>query len=231
VEIAGAHALILDDDTDVRALVRRILSGAGMIVAEAHDVETAFQVAAQQAPHVILSDLNLPGQSGFAFIERCRKTQWMRDVPIIVLSAQSDSASVHRAVSLGASEYMLKPFQAAALTQKLRKVLRDRDIKRFTFAPGAEKASVSLKLSVPCLVTEIGETGLRVEAPVRLACDALVEIDAPVVNDLKLPPDCMRGSKRSPVLRQEARYLSDAVFRGLDEAALQRVRRRVKEIP
>jgi CheY-like chemotaxis protein len=228
MEIDNAQALIVDDDPDVRALVRRVLTGAGMRVEEARDVEMAFEVAAKQPPHVIVSDLNMPGKSGFDLIERCRRTSALRDTPILVLSAASDKASVFRAISLGANDYILKPFQPAALTQKLRKVLKNRDIHRHEFVPGSFPA---VSVVLPCTIEEAGEAGLRVEAPVRIGRDVVVKLSSPLIQGMGLDGHLIRTSPRTPVLRREGLYLNEALPVGLSEAAAQKIRRFLKDLP
>jgi CheY-like chemotaxis protein len=221
MELTNAHVLTLDDDQDLRILVRKLLEGAGMRVGEARDVEEAFKMAQNRAPHVIISDLNMPGQSGFAFIERCRRTEWLRNVPILVLSSNNDKASIYRAISLGASDYLLKPFHSAGLTQKLRKILKNREMQRHEFIPSQMPV---VTVATSCTITEAGEAGYRIEAPVRLGPEVSLRIKSPLLDELGVSEFPIQSSARAPQLRQQGQYLSEVASVGLSESALQKIR-------
>lgn len=225
MELENAQAMIVDDDPELRALVRRVLEGAGMRVTEAIGVEEALQAAALQAPHVIISDLNMPGQSGYALIERCRKIARLRSAPILVLSAQNDTASVYRAISLGASDYLLKPFRPSGLIQKLKRALKGKEKQRHEFRPGERPA---IQLALDALIVEAGESGLRIEAPLRLAPETSIHVDSPLLATMGLDGLAIRTSPRQPILRRQGQYLNDAIPVGLSEAGLQKVRRFLK---
>jgi CheY-like chemotaxis protein len=221
MELTNAQVLVLDDDEYLRALLRKLLEGQGMRVSEAGDVDGAFKALVAHAPHLIISDLNMPGQSGFDFIERCRRTPGLREVPIVVLSGNKDKGSVYRAISLGANDYILKPFQAANLTQKLRKVLMNKTVKRYDFAP-SEAQSITVTLA--CNIVEVGESGYRIQAPVRLAPETPIQVQCNLLKELGVAEFPIRTSPRAPMLRSLGQYLNETVSVGLGEPALQKIR-------
>ena len=221
MELANAQVLVLDDDEFIRALLRKLLESQGMRVSEAADVDGAIKAVIAHAPHLIISDLNMPGLSGFEFIERCRRTPGLMEVPIVVLSGNKDKNSVFRAISMGANDYILKPFQAANLTQKLRKVLMNKTIKHYDFA----RAEVPpVKVAVACNIIEVGESGYRVEAPVRLSLQATIDIESPLLEELGVKGFPIRTIPRAPMLRGQGRYLNEMHSVGLGEPALQKIR-------
>src|SRR5690349_4723385 len=97
-------AIVLDDDADIRRMVRKILETAGMKVFEAEKVSEALALAKQKAPHFFIIDLNIPDENGFQFLEKRRLDPDLRTTPVFVLSQLKDRPSVYQAMSLGATD-------------------------------------------------------------------------------------------------------------------------------
>jgi CheY-like chemotaxis protein len=221
MDLVNSRVLVLDDDKDLRILLRKLLEGAGMRVSEAGDVDEAFTVAMKEVPHVVVSDLNMPGQSGYAFIDRIRRTESLKNVPIVVLSAQNDAASVHRAISLGANDYVLKPFHSAGLTQKIRKALMNKTICRYEFPP---ESCPPVTVTANCSIVEAGESGYRIEAPIRIAAETQILVKSTLLESMGVSEFPIRTSPRVPMLRKQGQYLNEATSVGLSEASLHRIR-------
>ncbi len=83
--------LIVDDDDDFRALMRKQLKDAGYVVFDARDAESAFQIARTARPDVITVDLLMPGIDGWGFIEKLRKEESLAAIPIVVVSGAIDA--------------------------------------------------------------------------------------------------------------------------------------------
>lgn len=115
-----AHILVVDDDADMRALVRGALERDGHAV-------TALACGAQVTPehcawaHCILLDVMMPGEDGFAV---CRRIRAETDAPILFLTARTDEPSVLTGLGLGADDYLTKPFRVAELRARVAAHLR-----------------------------------------------------------------------------------------------------------
>lgn len=115
-----AHILVVDDDSDMRALVRGALERDGHAV-------TALACGAQVTPehcawaHCILLDVMMPGEDGFAV---CRRIRAETDAPILFLTARTDEPSVLTGLGLGADDYLTKPFRVAELRARVAAHLR-----------------------------------------------------------------------------------------------------------
>lgn len=119
----AARVLIVEDDGDVRALLRLLLEDDGYVVIEAVDGDAAIARASSELPDLVLLDLRLPGRHG---LEVCRVIRQRSNVPILVVSAQADSIDVVAALEGGADDYVTKPFSPKELLARVRRAMRRR---------------------------------------------------------------------------------------------------------
>ena len=118
---APAHSvLIVDDEVQIRRLLRVTLEANGYRVLEAATGPDGLAEAAQRNPDVIILDLGLPGMDGLTVLKRLR--EWSR-APVLVLSVQEGDVDKVSALDNGANDYMTKPFSTIELLARLR-VLR-----------------------------------------------------------------------------------------------------------
>lgn len=114
-------ALVVDDDSRIRQLIRVNLESRGFIVQEAADGVDAIKLVEANFPDLILLDLVMPVMSG---IDVCIWTRERSDLPIIVLSAQDEEQLKIRALDAGADDYVAKPFSYDELMARVRAVMR-----------------------------------------------------------------------------------------------------------
>ena len=129
--------LIVDDEMQIRLLLRTTLTRAGYQVVEAADARGALAAKAIDKPELILLDLGLPDRDGIELVETLR-----RDPParVIVVSARDDIDQKVAALDLGADDYVTKPFDTEELLARVRAALRQQlagEAERQTVAVGA----------------------------------------------------------------------------------------------
>ena len=122
----GATVLLVEDEDQLRRVMKDLLEREGYIVAEARDGIQALDQVDRHAPDVIMLDLNLPGLDGYGVLSQLRSRPATRRIPIIVLTAKGDEDNEVRVFELGADDFLTKPFRARALSARLEAVLSRR---------------------------------------------------------------------------------------------------------
>ena len=117
----GTSILIVEDDERIRTAVRMVLEEEGYQVYETESGEAALDVFTPDPSDVVLVDIMLPGIDGF---EVCRRIRRISDVPIIMVTARSDSHDVVAGLEAGADDYLRKPFDPKELSARIRALLR-----------------------------------------------------------------------------------------------------------
>lgn len=119
-----ATILVIDDDADMRNLVRAFLLAEGHTIETADNGKVAMRVAPDLLPDLIISDILMPGLDGFGLFEAIRAHPKTAKIPVIFLTASNDRETLLRALRMGVDDYVSKPFDQAELvsvvTQRLR---------------------------------------------------------------------------------------------------------------
>ncbi len=119
----GACVLLVEDEEQLRRVMKDLLQREGYTVAEARDGIQALDEVDRHAPDVIILDLNLPGLDGYGVLAQLRSRPATREIPVMVLTAKGDEDNEVRVFELGANDFVTKPFRARALTARLEAVL------------------------------------------------------------------------------------------------------------
>ncbi|MBI4186090.1 MAG: response regulator transcription factor [Chloroflexi bacterium] len=119
--MVGKKVLVVDDDVKTVELVKLYLSRDGYQVLTAYDGVEALRLARERHPDLIVLDLMLPGIDG---LEVCRILRGESDVPVIMLTARTRDEDKLTGLSLGADDYVTKPFSPRELAARVRAVLR-----------------------------------------------------------------------------------------------------------
>ena len=115
--------LVVEDDEDARDVLSELLRPR-YDVESVGDGETAIQRAAEISPDLVLLDLFLPGLDGFGALTGLRRNAKTADLPVIFLSAQGDAETKSHGLSLGAADYLAKPFSAQELMARVDRTLK-----------------------------------------------------------------------------------------------------------
>ena len=117
----AAHVLVVDDDRRLRDLLSAYLGKHGHRVTVAASAADARGVLSSLAFDIIVLDVMMPGENGFSFAESLRRRS---DVPILMLTARSESADRVRGLEIGVDDYLAKPFEPRELLLRIGSVLR-----------------------------------------------------------------------------------------------------------
>jgi len=117
----GRRVLIVDDERDLRAMLSSYLTADGFEVLEAGDGERGLEVALTKAPDLVVLDVGLPGIDGFEVLRRLRQSS---EVPVIMLTARTEEVDRVVGLTVGADDYVTKPFSPRELVARIGAVLR-----------------------------------------------------------------------------------------------------------
>lgn len=102
--------LVIEDDESVRQTLQDMLELNGFTVLTATNGRDGYAVARRAVPALILTDIEMPGMTGFELLQRLRSDPDLRTLPVIVLSAKADRLAMRQGMELGASDFITKPF-------------------------------------------------------------------------------------------------------------------------
>ncbi|HKW65133.1 MAG TPA: response regulator transcription factor [Candidatus Acidoferrum sp.] len=122
----AANILVVDDEPQIRRVLRSTLSSQGYVITEAKTGEEALDALRKERPDLVLLDMNMPGMGG---VETCREIRRASDAPIIMLTVRNAERDKVAALDAGADDYVVKPFGIEELLARIRAALR-------RFAPG-----------------------------------------------------------------------------------------------
>ena len=116
--------LVVEDEKDIRELIRFHLEQDGYAVREAESGESALTIVAAQRPALVVLDLMLPGIDGLELCRRLRGAEGTRARPVIILTAKATEVDRVLGLEFGADDYVTKPFSPRELVARIRAVLR-----------------------------------------------------------------------------------------------------------
>lgn len=116
------RCLVVDDSRMIRKVARRIVEDLGFEAAEAENGEEALARCKASMPDLILLDWNMPVMSGIEFVTRLRALPADHAPRVVFCTSNSDTVDIHQGIEAGADEYVIKPFDEAALRGKLRNI-------------------------------------------------------------------------------------------------------------
>jgi len=119
-----ATILLVEDESEVREMVTRVLSREGFDMLSAADAPEGWRRIAERVPDLMLVDWMLPSTSGIEFVRQCKRDELTAEVPVIMLTARAEENDRVHGLETGADDYVTKPFSPRELAARIRAVLR-----------------------------------------------------------------------------------------------------------
>ncbi len=116
------RCLIVDDSKVIRMVARRILEGFNFEIDEAADGQKAVEACQKQMPDAILLDWNMPVMTGIEFLRKLRSMEHGADPVVVFCTTENDLSHIQEAISAGANEYIMKPFDSEIIQAKFSQV-------------------------------------------------------------------------------------------------------------
>jgi CheY-like chemotaxis protein len=167
--------LLIDDDEVLNVMLTRVLTNAGYQVKVAQGVKHSLARLSQQAPDLIILDLNMPDLDGFDFLKFRRINQALGAIPVLVLSGLQDGELARRALEMGAVDFLQKPFQSKVILQKVRQLfLSDGEL---VYRFGVNEAT-SVAAEVGGELVECSASRLKIATQILFGIGKAVQIDS-----------------------------------------------------
>jgi two-component system phosphate regulon response regulator PhoB len=116
--------LLVEDEAPIREMVKIVLEQNGFETIEAEDYDIALEKIGEPYPDLILLDWMLPGGSGVQLAKKLKQLEFVKDIPIIMLTARGEEEDKVRGLDAGADDYVTKPFSPKELIARIKAVIR-----------------------------------------------------------------------------------------------------------
>jgi len=140
--------LVVDDDVGILNLVEKILKGTDFDVLLASDASDGIKIAKKYNPSIILLDINMPKFDGFMTCKTLKRNVDTKNIPVIFLTGEKSKDHIQKAIKVGASGYIVKPFMPDDLLTRLRKIMESEEPLRFKKSKEKKEIKVDLKILV-----------------------------------------------------------------------------------
>jgi two-component system phosphate regulon response regulator PhoB len=127
IAVSGEKILVVDDEENIRELVRYNLAREGYQVTTVGSGEEALKQIGEKLPDLIVLDLMLPGMDGFAVCRQLKNDNRTAHIPIVMLTVKGEESDIIVGLELGADDYITKPFSPKVLLARIKAVLRRRE--------------------------------------------------------------------------------------------------------
>ncbi len=170
------RVLVVDDSPEVRRAVRRSLRSMGMVVELLSSGEEALSRMREAPPDLVLTDVNMPGMDGFEVLSAIRGDARTATLPVVLMTARDDRPSMRRGMSLGADDYLTKPFTAGEIRETVRARLEHQARVSAVFAARLQRTQAALFAATH----SDAETGLPNRTALREALSAAEDGPSPL---------------------------------------------------
>ena len=116
--------LTTDDSTTIRKIVKRAFKGYNCQLFEAENGVEGLAAATKETPDLILLDVTMPVMTGMEMLAKLKAEPALKEIPVIMLTAESGKENVTKAVMMGVKDYIVKPFKGDELIERAGKILR-----------------------------------------------------------------------------------------------------------
>lgn len=153
------RVVVIDDSPTVRKLAEVVLVEEGYDVYTAEDGEEGIKIAEEVSPSVILVDFIMPRMNGYQFCKMARENQFLKDVPIILITAKGEDVGEKFTEKFGVVDYFIKPFQPEELVEKVNSIVQSQRVEEEVAVMDAIEES---EMAEAVYTPDIGETVDRV---------------------------------------------------------------------
>jgi CheY-like chemotaxis protein len=221
------NILLVDDDPDVRKLVKKILEKSGYNVVAVDNGLSALSAINEHSYDLLLSDANMPQYSGFDLLKAVRRLPKHRDLAIAMLTGRREIDAIQKAVELGANDYIVKPVDPDVLISKIQKLIGHKFAgPAITALPESVDVNIEASLQCPLKLKKIGLDVFSATCPypLNIGQDFYLNIDD--LNYDVLPKARITSSNIDP--SNSKQFVVHGVFLESDESFKKAIRELLK---
>lgn len=222
------HILLVDDDADVRKLVKKILETAGYSVVTVDNGLSALSELNDNNYDLLLSDANMPQYSGFDLLRAVRRLPKHRELAIAMLTGRRDKEDIKMAVENGANDYIVKPVEPNVLLFKVQKLLENKLGSAVVAMPEHARVDWEASLQTPLRIKKIGVDGFSATSPYPLSIGQDFYLNIDDLHYDALPKARVTASIVDP--SNPHQYIVHGVFLDMDDSFKMEVRKQIKKI-
>lgn len=123
----GKKVLVVDDSSVMRQIIKNTLKQLGFEggkISDADDGDSGLKKVKDDAPDLIVSDWNMPKMTGIEFLKAVRGDGALKGIPFLMVTSEADKEKIMEAVQAGVSQYIVKPFNANQLDEKIKAIFK-----------------------------------------------------------------------------------------------------------
>jgi len=219
--------LIVDDDPDIRVLARRILEDGGYTVLEADNAKAGLASMLHNIPHLVVTDLRMPGEWGYYLLEEKRKEQSIQSIPVVIFSTMGNREAVLKALGLGAKDYIVKPFKRDHFLAKIEKALDSRDARRAIYP---KESRLPVQVFTPARVHSLDEHGFMLGTRIKVDPMRRVNIESDILSEVGLSGQRLRTSQSIPTCTDPGYFLVHVEAVKVPEADAQKIKSKIEAL-
>lgn len=182
--IIKRNILFVDDDQSTRLLLQAMLKQAGYLPITSPSAFEALDLVHKHAFDLIILDIMMPEMNGFEFLKRIKSSEKVKNIPVVMLSSKDDKNTIQKALSLGASDYIVKPPQKEIVCKKLENILGGHPRFAEVEFEDPENPDSLVEILHTARVISIGESGLVIKSPIPILKIDDQDIEIPIFRKL-----------------------------------------------
>lgn len=210
------HILLVDDDADVRRMVKKILEKGGYQVSVVDNGLSALDELNSRTYDLLVSDANMPQYSGFDLIKALRRQPRHRELCIAMLTGRREKQDIQLAIDLGVNDYIVKPIDPDVLLNKIEKILahKKKDVGVLNFEQSA-MVDFAASLQSPIQMATIGLSGFTAVSTVPISIGAEFYLCIDELEYENMPKVRVTSSAAHPINTKQ--YVLHGQFLEIDE--------------
>lgn len=217
--------LVVDDDADIRSMAKAVLSSAKHEVSLAENAYEALNLLEKNQFDLVVSDANMPNISGFELVRRLRASPKYKGFPIALFTSRREREDIERAMSVGVSAYIIKPFDPVMFIKKIESLLSKSvadEVQEITL--NQDEAQADVVINVKTQIISVSEVGLYVQTNYPLVEGDKVNLNTPFFRmTLGIQPPIMKVT----AVQQSQRvgvWSARLIFVGAGDSTLNKIR-------